>query len=237
MVEDLKQQEKWRKEAYRAAFRACSVCNQRPEDLGIPNLLACQKCKGIGRYVYYCSRSVYTIRSISNCPLIIRCYRECQVNDWKHGRPPHKTICGNTSALADSILGNTPPTDNPNSKWGKPDPGFTRSLSLLYQLSCLHQAPHYDYFLVRAEPEFTSDSVVLFPNSELKQRFLDNLRVAVCRYAPKEVEAMYRMLVPFAAYAPGVGVDRLKKQLKNEYGVDVDEVQLESAVADLTCLD
>ncbi|KAK7461303.1 hypothetical protein VKT23_008482 [Stygiomarasmius scandens] len=212
MAARFRQHEKSRREYLRSSVHACLTCNRRAEDVGMSNLLACQKCKGISRYVFYCSK-------------------ECQAKDWKHGVPPHKTICGSTSALADSVLGiASPPTSAPgdnDTKWGAPDPGFSRSLALLYQLKVLDKYPHCDYLLVRSEPEFTSDVAVQFEDSATKKMFLEVMQKASCRHAPKEVEKMYQMLLPFGKNAEGVGKHRLKQQLKNEYGVDVGKDELD----------
>jgi hypothetical protein len=41
--------------------RMCAKCNKTAELAGVKALLACQKCKAIGRYVYYCGRCVSDI--------------------------------------------------------------------------------------------------------------------------------------------------------------------------------
>ncbi|KAK7447114.1 hypothetical protein VKT23_013749 [Stygiomarasmius scandens] len=201
MAQGLKECEKERRDYNRKASRMCTWCGRGPQ-LGVTNVLACQKCKDMGRYVYYCSK-------------------ECQVMDWKQGKPPHKAICGNTEALAASCLGNLPSSGESENKWGTPEPGFTRSPHLLYQLEILTGNPHYDYLLVRPEPKYKSDRVVTFPDPADKKLFLDNLRVAACKYAPREVHVMYKMLLPWALINEGVGKDGLKSQLKREYGVDI----------------
>ncbi|KAK7461306.1 hypothetical protein VKT23_008485 [Stygiomarasmius scandens] len=164
-------------------------------------LLACQKCREMGRYVYYCSR-------------------DCQVNDWKRGILPHKTICGSTSALADSVLGTNSPSPAEDTKWGAPGPGFTRSLALLYQLKVLDKRPNYDYMLVRSEPELLQ---ILLYDLEVRPRnnFFSTRCVKLHVDMYLEVEKMYDILLPFAMGAKGVGKDGLKQQLKNEYGVDI----------------
>ncbi|KAK7447113.1 hypothetical protein VKT23_013750 [Stygiomarasmius scandens] len=201
MAQGLKESAKATKDYNRNAIRTCIWCGRGPHQ-GVTNVLACQKCKDMGRYVYYCSR-------------------ECQVKDWKQGKPPHKAICGNTEALAASCLGDLPSSNKSESKWGTPEPGFTRSPYLLYQLEVLTGNAHYDYLLVRPEPKYKSDRVVMFPDPTLKKLFLDNLRIAACKFAPREVHVMYQMLLPWALMNEGVGKDGLKSQLKREYGVDI----------------
>ncbi|KAF5332324.1 hypothetical protein D9758_016125 [Tetrapyrgos nigripes] len=73
---------------------------------------------------------------------------------------------------------------------GLPEPGFTRSLYLLYQLKTLDKNPDYDYLLVRSKPEFQTDRALIFPPEMATVKILlrNNLRVAVCRYAPKDTD-------------------------------------------------
>ncbi|KAE9382579.1 hypothetical protein BT96DRAFT_952082, partial [Gymnopus androsaceus JB14] len=70
----------------RGTERGCQNCGLPARMIeGVTALVACSRCKSIGRIVYYCGRS-------------------CQVNDYKHGNPPHKQICGNKDALLDATL-------------------------------------------------------------------------------------------------------------------------------------
>ncbi|KIK64171.1 hypothetical protein GYMLUDRAFT_40452 [Collybiopsis luxurians FD-317 M1] len=199
------------------AQRGCVTCGLTAERAGVRALLACQKCKSIGRTVFYCNR-------------------ECQVKDWKLGRPPHKTICGNTEALADAILGTGEGTpsqsgkgnrklnaseDEDGSLWKDPKPGYTRSPALLHQMKLLEENPNLDYVLVRPEPH--PDQGVMFPDPMGKLFFKVLLNWSVSEFSPQMVCRMYDMLLPMAERSPGIGKAGLKRQLMREYNVDIDK--------------
>ncbi|KAK7463072.1 hypothetical protein VKT23_007658 [Stygiomarasmius scandens] len=197
------------------AERGCASCGLSAERAGVPTLLACQKCKAMGRYVYYCTR-------------------DCQVKDWKSGHPPHKSICGNKAALADAVLGSPSALStgqkgtskgNVNSEegrdWGEPQPGYIRSPALLHQLKHLDENRQLDYVLVRPAPH--PDNGVIFPDPVGKLFFCIMMRRAVSQFAPREVCRMYDQLLPSARQADGIGEKGLKRQLQREYGVDIDE--------------
>ncbi|KAE9396234.1 hypothetical protein BT96DRAFT_996949 [Gymnopus androsaceus JB14] len=203
----------------KGAEPACQNCRLFADQIeGLTALVACSRCKSIGRHVYYCGRS-------------------CQVNDYKNGNPPHKQICGNTDALLDATLSS--PESKPKAKtphtstdedqsediprWPAPQPGYTRSPALQYQLLLLDEHPNLDYVLVRPEPQ--PDTTVVFPNAIGHFFFGLCMRRAVACYSPMEVYHMYQALEPSARKAmPAFGVEKLKEQLKKEYGVDIDEV-------------
>ncbi|KAF5369043.1 hypothetical protein D9758_003095 [Tetrapyrgos nigripes] len=199
------------------AHRGCNTCGLSAERAGVPRLSACTKCKAMGRDVFYCSKA-------------------CQVKDWKTGHPPHKTICGNTFALADAVIGSnsTIPDEKGKSKlnakeddgkrrWNEPEDGYIRSPALLHQLKLLDENHNVDYILVRPYPQH--DRGIIIPDPIGKIFFMVMLQRVVCRFAPQEVCRMYNMLLPSASKAPGIGEEGLKKQLKREYGVDIDEWQ------------
>lgn len=74
--------------------------------------------------------------------------RECQVNDWKNGRPrPHKQICGKPLTEDDFQTTGTTDTDTSNlAPWLPPaDPTFKRSPALLLQLHRLTEQKDVDY--------------------------------------------------------------------------------------------
>ncbi|KAJ7279963.1 hypothetical protein C8J57DRAFT_118138 [Mycena rebaudengoi] len=68
--------------------RHCAACRLPARLAGVETLLACQRCKSIGRLVWYCSR-------------------ECQTTDWRKGKPPHKTICGKKGAFIEAFISST----------------------------------------------------------------------------------------------------------------------------------
>lgn len=57
------------------------------------HLLRCAECKTVGLDVYYCNRYA-TLRQPVPRIALTRSHRACQVDDWKHGEPPHKATCG-----------------------------------------------------------------------------------------------------------------------------------------------
>lgn len=74
--------------------------------------------------------------------------RECQVNDWKNGRPqPHKQICGKPLTEDDFQTAATTDTGTSNlAPWLPPaDPTFKRSPALLLQLRRLTEKRDVDY--------------------------------------------------------------------------------------------
>ncbi|KAE9401834.1 hypothetical protein BT96DRAFT_1017938 [Gymnopus androsaceus JB14] len=141
----------------REVERSCQNCGLPARMIeGVTALVACSKCKSIGRLVHYCGRS-------------------CQVNDYKNGNPPHKQICGNKDALLDATL--SPPESKAKAKvpqtsdkdesddkprWPAPQPGYTRSPALQYQLHLLEEHPDLHYVLVRPDPQ--EDTGVVFLN-------------------------------------------------------------------------
>ncbi|KAF9066790.1 hypothetical protein BDP27DRAFT_987919 [Rhodocollybia butyracea] len=206
------------------AERGCRACGLTAERAGVRVLLACQKCNLIGRGVYYCNK-------------------QCQVQDWKNGRPPHKTICGNNAALKDAILSPGSQSSKGKSKaavqsdgdsdndsddedkpfWEEPKPGYIRSPALLHQMKFLEENRGVDYVFVRPEPH--PDHGIALPHPMGKLMFTILLNRAVSEFAPVEVVRMYDMLLPAAEKAPGIGEVGLKKQLMREYNIDIDEWQ------------
>jgi hypothetical protein len=154
--------------------------------------------------------------------------RKCQTTDWKTGHPPHKTICGKKGAVAEALL--SPPAatgsevdpDDDGSGFPPPQPGFVRSPALLHQLKLLKENPQMDYVLVQPAPH--PDHGVVLQHAMGDMLFKLCMQRAVCAHSPREVYMMYQSLEPTARRAPGFGVEKLKKQLMKEYGVDIDEV-------------
>ncbi|KAJ7653172.1 hypothetical protein DFH06DRAFT_1204874 [Mycena polygramma] len=73
---------------YKGGERHCTSCMLPARLAGVDALLACQQCRAINRIVFYCSR-------------------ECQITDWKSGKPPHKAICGKEGAIAAAFVSST----------------------------------------------------------------------------------------------------------------------------------
>lgn len=191
-------------DAYSGAGRACASCAklefQLPEGT---NFLRCSKCIGVGRNVMYCNK-------------------ECQLKDWKHGNPPHKTICGKPYAAPgegpnpvpiqqSSTSNNIPP----------PDPGFIRSPELVNQLALLQDNPHITYVLTQPDPK--PDHGVALQHTMGKMMFDVMKNRAIRNGDPRAVATMCNMLEESAA---GVGMSkaRLMLQFSKEYGIPVAEL-------------
>lgn len=143
-------------------------------------------------------------------------YSECQVADWKTGKPPHKTICGKPEGFLE-VQAEGP--DTPKGKCNPPAPGFQRSPALLHQLRTLDENPTLDYVLMRPYPH--EDHGVILPNPMGKVLFTVNLNRAVTSGDKAAVKSIYDILAPTAGSLESVGLEGLRKQLLNEYGVDV----------------
>jgi len=185
------------KQAKKLSRWACSHCNKLEVDVG-EAFKSCSRCMTIGRKVMYCGR-------------------DCQVEDWKNGKPPHKIICGkpstpgasNLAAPAPPKAGSIPPAA----------PNFRRPPALLHQISLLEENPTLDYALVKPAPRECDQGIVMQAASSLLFRvmrdraFRDGDESAVLH--------MFRALEPMASSFTGYGVVGLEKQLKLEFGVDV----------------
>ncbi|KAJ6596348.1 hypothetical protein DFH09DRAFT_1024185 [Mycena vulgaris] len=189
------------------AQRHCTACDLPAEKAGVAVLAACQRCKAIDRLVFYCSK-------------------KCQTADWKTGKPPHKTICRKTGAIAEALL--SPQAAEPGDDeelFPPPNLGYTRSPALLHQLQLLKENPQMDYVLVQPAPH--PDHGVVLQDAMGGMLFKLCMKRAACDYSPREVAMMFKQLEPTARRAPGFGVAKLKSQLLKEYGVDVDTVKPE----------
>ncbi|KAF7335709.1 hypothetical protein MVEN_02226400 [Mycena venus] len=192
------------------AERHCTSCGLPASKAGVETLSACQRCKAIDRLVFYCSK-------------------KCQVADWKTGRPPHKTICGKVGAIRDAYFAPKPteptPAEDDDDDFPPPNPGYVRSPALLHQLKLLKENPQMDYVLVRPDPH--PDHGVILQDPLGSMFFKVCMNRAVCDHSPREVFKMFQQLEPTARNAPGFGVEKLKKQMLKEYGIDVDAVKAE----------
>ncbi|KAJ7809669.1 hypothetical protein B0H13DRAFT_1927812 [Mycena leptocephala] len=122
--------------------RQCTSCGLSAAKAGVQALAACKRCKAIDRLILYCSK-------------------QCQTADWKEGHPPHKTVCGKEGAIVRSLLNTVPEaTVDEDDIFPPPNPGYTRSPALLYQLKCLRENREVDYLLIEPEP-FPDHGVML----------------------------------------------------------------------------
>lgn len=190
--------------AYSQAERACSSCDkmtfQLPEGT---NFLRCSKCMAVGRKVMYCNK-------------------ECQLKDWKHGNPPHKTICGKPYAVPGEGPSSIPIQQSSNSNdIPPPDPGFIRSPELVNQLALLKDNPHVTYVLTQPDPK--PDHGVALQHAEGRMLFDIMKNRAIRNGNPQAVAMMCNMLEQSAA---GVGMSkaRLMLQFSKEYGIPVSEL-------------
>ena len=157
------------------------------------------------------------------CSLLIlrRRRRDCQVEDWKRGDPPHKTICGKPLAEAAQQLPQSQASGQ-EPRFPPASPGFVRSPALLYTLKALEENPWIDYLLVTPSHESGDHAIQVSqsdPKGQLFFRFC--LQRAVTTGDPDSVHMMYKALKSSAEQPGGIGVAALRRQLKNEYGVDV----------------
>jgi len=190
--------EKETKQQRKEAQSQCKHCGKLEVELNT-QFKSCGKCLAAGGYTKYCSR-------------------DCQVADWKRGTPPHKTICGRPGAAAAAASAATP-APSKESMFDPPAPGFRRSPALLHQMKMLEENPELDYVLMRPYPE--PDHGVKFQDAMGQLFFLVCRRRVMSNGDPVMVKRMYDQLSDNARSLKGVGLDGLRKQLQNEYGVDV----------------
>ena len=101
-------------------------------------------------------------------------------------------------------------------------PGFVRSPALLYTLNALEENPWVDYLLVT--PSHANGDLAIQLSDTIGQLFFRlNLQRAVTTGDPGSVRMMYQALKTSAEQPGGIGAAALRRQLKNEYGVDVED--------------
>jgi hypothetical protein len=152
------------------------------------------------------------------------CSKECQKTDWKNGLPqPHKFSCGKPFKDDPSYSGNAPVVSKPKfKKIPHPDPSFTRSSALCYQILKLEREDNPDYVLVPPAP--LPDIGIHIPGSVVQRCHFLLLRQRALRTGdPAAVKGMVPVLQLFAKkFAPPNY--SLKRQLQAEYGVDIDAI-------------
>ncbi|KAF7978196.1 hypothetical protein HWV62_1412 [Athelia sp. TMB] len=139
------------------------------------------------------------------------------VADWKTGKPPHKTVCGQPEALLEALR---PP--GTHREWEPAVPGFRRSPALLHQMRFLDENPSYDYFFVQPYP--LNDYGLVIPDPVDKTVFLMNRRGAFNSGDIPSLKMMFQQLAPCTVSVPGMSLELLRKQFLNEYGVDMAKV-------------
>ncbi|KAG9044344.1 hypothetical protein FS837_008277 [Tulasnella sp. UAMH 9824] len=192
------------KSTYSEAERACVSCSkvssQLPEGM---NFLRCSKCMGVGRKVMYCNK-------------------DCQLNDWKHGNPPHKTICGKPYAVPGEGPNSIPVQQSSGSSGiPPPDPGFIRSPELVYQLALLQDTPHISYVLTQPYPEPDHGVALQYREGKITFEIWKNRAV---RNGDRRAVAMMCDMLEHSAACLGMSKARLMLQLSKEYGIPVSEL-------------
>ncbi|KDQ10881.1 hypothetical protein BOTBODRAFT_57782 [Botryobasidium botryosum FD-172 SS1] len=207
--ETMRSLERESKEERKHAQSQCKYCGKLEVELNV-QFKSCARCSAARVYTKYCSR-------------------DCQVADWKRGTPPHKTICGQPAAVAAAAVANTTGratpamlTEGKESMFDPPAPGYLRSPALLHQISMLEQNAASDYVLMRPHPH--PDYGVTFSDAMGRIMFHLSRARAMSNGDPQAVRLMYNQLSDRAEALEGVGLDRLRKQLQSEYGIDPAEV-------------
>ncbi|KAF7794717.1 hypothetical protein EIP86_005855 [Pleurotus ostreatoroseus] len=177
--------------------------------------------------------------------------RECQIQDWKTGKPyPHKQVCGRLinedvdEALKEAATKLDDQDVEDDGQIPPADPSFKRSAALLHQISLLKKHPQIDYMVRIAytlsvislrlmsmiaqfvKPHPKPDCGISLPNPV--QRLLFNL----CRTKafetgdPDFVKQMYKMLKQAVENNPASGVKALdvRRQLEREFGITLDDI-------------
>ncbi|KAF8588427.1 hypothetical protein K439DRAFT_632506 [Ramaria rubella] len=173
-------------------------------------LKACSRCKEVGLCVQYCSS-------------------ECQKEDWRNGRPPHKTICGKNISAVNATEEITRQIQD--DRIPPPDPTFQRSIALRHQITFLSSPPYPDYVLIFPSPH--PDKGISCSSLTARLVFLVMRRRALKSGDPNAVYAMFRLLLPFIErldFSP----QSLKKQLGAEYGVTLEDDWIDSATSPTT---
>ncbi|KAF7978199.1 hypothetical protein HWV62_1418 [Athelia sp. TMB] len=182
----------------KTAQSRCNACGKLQIELANVPFKSCAKCLAAGAYTRYCSR-------------------ECQVADWKTGTPPHRTVCGQPDALLAA-----PQAPATRREWEPAAPGFRRSPALLHQMRLLDENPSIDYFFVQPYP--LNDYGVTIPNLVDKLVFLVGRSAAVNSGDARLLKVMYYQLAPYVKLSPGMSLELWRKQLLDEYGVDVEKI-------------
>jgi hypothetical protein len=170
-----------------------------------------------------------------NEALMIFLVSDCQVNDWKNGNPPHKTICGKLACDIPMPWPPAPPMTKANCSTVPPPIGsYRRSIALVHQISLLEQHPTIDYFLILPAP--LPNFCISISNPTLKEFFRANRNRAFQTGDSVAVDLLYAMLEKAAKSRTESGVNTLKKQLEAEFGKSANSFSEElSTMLNLEC--
>ncbi|KAF7977905.1 hypothetical protein HWV62_2468 [Athelia sp. TMB] len=114
------------------------------------------------------------------------------------------------------------PCSRPRRRLPPAAPGFRRSPALLHQMRLLDENPSIDYLFVRPYP--LNDYGVTVPDLVDKMVFMHRRSGAVNSGDARALKMMYYQLAPYVALSPGMSLGLLRKQLLDEYGVDVQKI-------------
>ncbi|KAJ6613193.1 hypothetical protein B0H10DRAFT_2049855 [Mycena sp. CBHHK59/15] len=185
------------------AVNGCWGCG-KPEPPNV-KFLACSRCRSIGRWIRYCSP-------------------ECQRRDWNTGvSHPHKIICG--KELTESVIRSVPGSETgPGNMDIIPTPAssFQRRPALLQQAMHLQRPPFSDYMLV-----YEDSQTPIFLSEESDRLFFLVMRWRALKTGDrKAVCQMFRRLVS-EINGDDASNERLKKQLENEFGCNIDSSDID----------
>ncbi|KAG8910838.1 hypothetical protein FRC00_007453, partial [Tulasnella sp. 408] len=198
------------KEVHKQGVRICANCRKKEEEL--PNgrrFMQCIKCRDHqNRKVVYCDR-------------------ECQVNDWKNGNPPHKTICGKPFTLpwqpestplksAEEISIDYIP--QPSSEWSRPT-------ALEEQISLLRSDSSLSYVLMQPTGN-QHHGIALTDAPQVAQAFINFRNRAFYNGDIQSVALMSKVLC-FVAKDFGLLKEDVFQQLSKEYGATQSRIEAE----------
>jgi hypothetical protein len=149
------------------------------------------------------------------------------MNDWHHGNPPHKTICGGKLASSNPL---TSPQSASHLTANVPTGTYSRSMALVHQMSMLKKHPAVDYFLIPPAPQ--PDLGITMAHPDLATLFRKMRDLAFETGNPEAVGLMCKLLQSMVRSRTDFGLDQLEKQLAAEFRMDVKELQEQVRLAE-----
>jgi hypothetical protein len=147
-------------------------------------------------------------------------FRECQVEHWKSGNPPHKLTCGKPAS--EHPLPASPPSADEDANVPPADPGFIRSPALQHLIKLLTENPGVDYVFVRPHPHPDHGIQLVDAIGRLMFRLARDR--AFRSGDPQGVHMMWMCLQSQAAELKDFGKEGLRNQMKKEFGVDPESI-------------
>jgi hypothetical protein len=156
------------------------------------------------------SKQRHVLQPVSGCVAryansFICSTRECQVNHWKNGDPPHKAVCGSPKR---------------------------RSAALLKQIAKLEQEPTVEYYLMPPAP--LPEVGLMFGGEAHRAKIFQELRNLAFEKGDKtSVALMYEFLDSEVKTTPAVAwMGGIDAQITEEFGFTIEEIQEELKVID-----